>query len=177
MFKTARMRKIRIVTLDKYIAPTVDALHAQGLVQISDISDSIQQDPELAELVTPSKATPYTGKLSSLLMKTNGISELLGNSLSEGHGIKDTLMSFISPDMPIQKKVEDFFSFCGDIDSTKIESSNGKSKAFILFKTKAATTTALMLNNSAFEGETIKVSSSSSRAQEQKVDEQVFTFL
>ena len=107
MFKTARMRKIRIVTLDKYVAPPVDALHEQGLVQISDISDSIQQDPELAELVTPAKATPYTGKLSSLLMKTNGISELLGNSLSEGHGIKDTLMSFISPDMPVQKKVED----------------------------------------------------------------------
>ena len=107
MFKTARMRKIRIVTLDKYIAPTVDALHAQGLVQISDISDSIQQDPELAELVTPAKATKYSGKLSSLLMKTNGISELLGNSLSEGHGIKDTLMSFISPDLPVQKEVED----------------------------------------------------------------------
>ncbi len=107
MFKTARMRKIRIVTLEKYVAPTVDALHAQGLVQISDISDSIQQDPELAELVTPAKATPYSGKLSSLLMKTNGISELLGNSLSEGHGIKDTLMSFISPDMPVQKEVED----------------------------------------------------------------------
>ena len=76
MFKTARMRKIRIVTLDKYVAPTVDALHAQGLVQISDISDSIQQDPELAELVTPSKASPYTGKLSSLLMKTNGTAKI-----------------------------------------------------------------------------------------------------
>ena len=106
MFKTARMRKIRIVTLDKYVAPTVDALHESGLIQVSDISDSIQQDPELAELVSPSKATPYTGKLSSLLMKTNGISELLGNSLSEGHGLKDTLMSFISPDLPVQKEVE-----------------------------------------------------------------------
>ena len=51
-------------------------------------------------------STPYTGKLSSLLMKTNGISELLGNSLSEGHGLKDTLMSFISPDLPVQKEVE-----------------------------------------------------------------------
>ena len=106
MFKTARMRKIRIVTLEKYVAPTVDALHESGLIQISDISESIQQDPELAEIVTPAKATPYTGKLSSLLMKTNGISELLGNSLSEGHGLKDTLMSFISPDMPVQKEVE-----------------------------------------------------------------------
>ena len=106
MFKTVRMRKIRIVTLDKYVAPTVDALHESGLLQISDISDSIQQDPELAELVTPAKATPYTGKLSSLLMKTNGISELLGNSLSEGHGLKDTLKSFISPDLPVQKEFE-----------------------------------------------------------------------
>ena len=106
MFKTARMRKIRIVTLEKYVEPTVDALHESGLVQVSDISESIQQDPELAELVAPAKATPYTGKLSSLLMKTNGISELLGDSLSEGHGLKDTLMSFISPDMPVQKEVE-----------------------------------------------------------------------
>ena len=106
MFKTARMRKIRIVTLEKYVAPTVDALHESGLIQVSDISESIQQDPELAELVTPAKATPYTGKLSSLLMKTNGISELLGDSISEGHGLKDTLMSFISPDMPVQKEVE-----------------------------------------------------------------------
>lgn len=119
MFKTARMRKIRIVTLEKYVAPTVDALHESGLVQVSDISDSIQQDPELAELVTPAKATPYTGKLSSLLMKTNGISELLGDSISEGHGLKDTLMSFISPDMPVQKDIdkldtEDFIKHAED---------------------------------------------------------------
>jgi V/A-type H+-transporting ATPase subunit I len=100
------MRKIRIVTLEKYVAPTVDALHESGLIQISDISDSIQQDPELAELVTPAKATPYTGKLSSLLMKTNGISELLGNSLSEGHGLKDLAMSFISPDVPVPKEID-----------------------------------------------------------------------
>lgn len=107
MFKTARMRKIKIVTLDKYVAPTVNALYEQGLIQINDISDSIQQDPELAELVSPSKATAYTGKLSSLLMKTSGISELLGNSLSEGHGLKDTIKSFISPDIPVPKEIAD----------------------------------------------------------------------
>lgn len=85
MFKTARMRKIRIVTLDKYVAPTVDALHESGLLQVSDISDSVQQDPELAELVTPAKATPYTGKLSSLLMKTNGISDFIRRPWVKGH--------------------------------------------------------------------------------------------
>ena len=53
MFQTVRMRKIRIVTLDKYLTQVVDAIHEQGLVQISDISDGIQQDPELTELLTP----------------------------------------------------------------------------------------------------------------------------
>lgn len=107
MFKTARMRKIKIMTLDKYVAPTVRAFHEQGLIQISDMTESIQQDPELAEMVTPSKATPLTGKISSLLMKANGISDLFGNSLSEGHGLKDKLMSFISPDIPTPREVED----------------------------------------------------------------------
>lgn len=107
MFKTARMHKIKIMTLDKYVAPTVRAFHEQGLIQISDMTESIQQDPELAEMVTPSKATPLTGKISSLLMKANGISDLFGNSLSEGHGLKDKLMSFISPDIPTPREVED----------------------------------------------------------------------
>lgn len=107
MFKTARMRKIKIMTLDKYVAPAVRAFHEQGLIQISDMTESIQQDPELAEMVTPSKATPLTGKISSLLMKANGISDLFGNSLSEGHGLKDKLMSFISPDIPTPREVED----------------------------------------------------------------------
>lgn len=107
MFKTARMRKIKIITLEKYISQTVDALHSRGILQISDISDRIQQDPELAEMVTPSKAAPQTGKLSSLLMKTSGISELLGNSLSENHGLKDLVMSFIKPDIPVPQLVDD----------------------------------------------------------------------
>lgn len=108
MFKTARMRKIKIITLEKYISQTVDALHTRGILQISDISDCIQQDPELAEMVTPSKAAPQTGKLSSLLMKTSGISELLGNSLSENHGLKDLIMSFIKPDIPVPQLVNNY---------------------------------------------------------------------
>ena len=110
MFRTARMRKLNIITLDKFANPTVTALHDEGIVQISDISESIQQDPELAELLTPSKASPYTGKVSSLLMKTTGISELLGDALSEGRGLKDTLMGFISPEIPVPKEV-------GDVDT------------------------------------------------------------
>lgn len=84
MFRTARMRKLNVITLDKYASPTVSALHDEGIVQINDISERIQQDPKLAELLKPSKVTPHTGKLSSLLMKTSGISDLLGDALSGG---------------------------------------------------------------------------------------------
>ncbi len=58
MFKTARMRKIKIITLDEYSSSTVNALHEEGIVQISDISDRIQQDPELADNLNPSKTHP-----------------------------------------------------------------------------------------------------------------------
>ncbi|MCQ2977837.1 MAG: V-type ATP synthase subunit I [archaeon] len=107
MFKTARMRKLNVITLDMYASKAVAALHDAGIVQISDISERIQQDPELAEALQPSKVTPYTGKISSLLMKTTAISDLLGDALSEGQSIKEKLSSLISPDLPVPKEVED----------------------------------------------------------------------
>lgn len=107
MFKTARMRKLNVITLDTYASQAVSALHDAGIVQISDISERIQQDPELAEVLKPSKVTPYTGKISSLLMKTTALSELLGNALSEGQSIKEKLSSLINPDLPVPKEIDD----------------------------------------------------------------------
>lgn len=107
MFKTARMRKLNVITLDTYASQAVSALHDEGIVQISDISERIQQDPELAEVLKPSKVTPYTGKISSILMKTTALSELLGNALSEGQSIKEKLSSLINPDLPVLKEIDD----------------------------------------------------------------------
>jgi V/A-type H+-transporting ATPase subunit I len=107
MFRTERMRKIKVVTLNKYSHSIVNSLHEEGIAQISDISDSIQQDPKWKELLNPSKVTDLTSKLSSLLMKASGLSELLGDALSGETGIKDMIKSFISPDIPKITEVED----------------------------------------------------------------------
>ncbi|MDO5850314.1 MAG: V-type ATP synthase subunit I [Methanobacteriaceae archaeon] len=107
MFKTARMRKLNVITLDTYAGQAVSALHDAGIVQISDISERIQQDPELAEVLKPSKVTPYTGKISSLLMKTTALSDLLGDALSEGLSLKEKLSSLINPDIPVPKEIDD----------------------------------------------------------------------
>ncbi len=106
MLQTAKMRKFKIITLDQYANNVVNSLHEKGIAQINDISERIQQDPEWKQLLKPSKATPKTGKISSLLMKTTGISETFGDILSEKVGIKDMVMSFIKPNVPVKKEVE-----------------------------------------------------------------------
>jgi V/A-type H+-transporting ATPase subunit I len=106
MFQTARMRKLKILSLDQYSNSIVQALHEEEVVQINDISERVQHDPEWADLLQPSKITPLTGRLSSLLMKATGLSELLGDALSGDLGIKDLLKSFISPEVPEKKEVE-----------------------------------------------------------------------
>ncbi|MCL2156475.1 MAG: V-type ATP synthase subunit I [Methanobrevibacter sp.] len=106
MFQTAKMRKLKLITLDQYSNDVVAALHEQGIAQINDISESIQQDPKWKQVLKPSKASPNTGKISSLLMKTTGISETFGDVLTEKVSIKDMVMSFVKPDIPAKKEVE-----------------------------------------------------------------------
>ena len=79
-----------------------------GMNKYRDFDNYLKEYPDLADKVVPSKATSQTGKLSSLLMKTSGISELLGNSLSENHGLKDLVMSFIKPDIPVPQLVDNY---------------------------------------------------------------------
>ena len=106
MFQTARMRKLKIISLDQYSDSIVQSLHEEGIVQIDDVSERIQQNPEWTNLLQPSKITPLTGRLSSLLMKTTGLSELLGDALTGDVGMKDMLKSFISPEIPEKTEVE-----------------------------------------------------------------------
>ena len=91
MFKTVRMQKLKIVTPDNYAPKVVKNLHEAGIIQVEDVSERIQQDSELAELLRPSKVSPYTGKISSLLMKVTGISDLFGDALTENLGLKSKL--------------------------------------------------------------------------------------
>lgn len=107
MFTTARMRKIKIITHDMYVADTVKVLHNEGIVQIEDISDRIQHDPKLAELMGPSKTHHLSGKISSLLMKTTGISELFGDTLSENRSIMDMIRGFLNLDKPPARMVKE----------------------------------------------------------------------
>lgn len=106
MFQTERMRKLKIITLDDYAGSVVRELHESGLVQIDDISDRIQQNPDVAELVTPSKATSQTGRISSLLMRTSSLSDLFGEAQTYGDTIKDKLHNMFNPDVPVKKDIQ-----------------------------------------------------------------------
>ncbi|WP_321210960.1 V-type ATP synthase subunit I [Methanothermobacter sp. DP] len=107
MFLPARMRKLKIITLDQYSDSVVRSLHEEGITQIDDISERIQQDAEWRQILKPSRATPYTGRVSSLLMKTSGILDFLGSVAAQEKGLRDTLREFINPPVFDKREVEE----------------------------------------------------------------------
>ena len=106
MFKPAKMNKLKVITLDKYADSAVNTLHEDGIVQIHDISERIQNDAEWKQILKPSKANPHTGKVSSLLMKTSGIADFLESMEKGNGGIKNTLKGFINPPIVEKKEIE-----------------------------------------------------------------------
>ncbi len=96
------MKKLRIITLDKYADSAVNSLHEAALVQIEDISERIQQDAEWKQILKPSSASPFTGKISSLLMKTSGTADFLKSVARKEKGILPLVKGFINPP-PIEK--------------------------------------------------------------------------
>lgn len=102
MFKPARMKKLSVITLDKYADSAVSSLHEAGIVQIQDISERIQQDAEWKQILKTSHAAPFTGRISSLLMKTTGIIDFLHSVRRKETGMLNMVKGMISPP-PIEK--------------------------------------------------------------------------
>lgn len=106
MFKPARMKKLKILTLDAYSNSVVSSLHEEGIVQIHDISERIQHDAEWRQIMKPSKATAYTGKISSLQMKTAGIIDFLKSAERKEESMLKSILSMINPKVPEKREVE-----------------------------------------------------------------------
>jgi V/A-type H+-transporting ATPase subunit I len=126
MFKPARMKKLKVITLDKYTESAVKALHEAGLVEIQDISERIQQDAEWRQILKPSHVSPYTGKIASLLMKTSGTVDFLKSVRRKEGGILPLVKSFINPPpinkievehLNVQELVEKAEKTIGDVES------------------------------------------------------------
>ncbi|MGF7119414.1 V-type ATP synthase subunit I [Methanobacterium oryzae] len=106
MFKPARMKKLKVLTLDVYSNSVISSLHEEEIVQIHDISERIQQDAEWKQIMKPSKATAYTGKISSLQMKTTGLIDFLKSAEKKDEGIIKSVLSLINPKVPEKREIE-----------------------------------------------------------------------
>ncbi len=106
MFKPARMKKLKIVILDKYADGVVDALHEASIVQIQDISERIQTDAEWKQILKPSHATPFLGKISSLLMKTTATVDFLESVSRKDEGILAIAKGLFNPPKIEKKEVD-----------------------------------------------------------------------
>lgn len=103
MFRPARMKKLSIITLDRYTDSVVRSLHESALMQIEDISERIQEDAEWKQIFKVGHTSPYLGKVSSLLMKTSSTVDFLKSVRHREKGIMPLVKGFINPP-PIEKK-------------------------------------------------------------------------
>ena len=106
MFKPARMKKLKIVTLDKYADAAVNELHEASIVQIQDISERIQTDAEWKQILEPSHATPFLGKISSLLMKTTATGDFLESVRRKDEGILAIAKGLFNPPKIVKQEVD-----------------------------------------------------------------------
>lgn len=100
------MKKLSVITLDKYADSAVSSLHEAGLVQIQDISERIQQDAEWKQILQPSHATPNTGRISSLLMKTTGTIDFLHSVRKREKSLMKKIKGLINPPAIEKKEVD-----------------------------------------------------------------------
>ncbi len=106
MFKPARMKKLKIITLDKYADSVVNSLHEASLVQIYDISERITQDAEWKQILKPSHASPFLGRISSLLMKITATADFLDSVAKKDEGILTLVKGFYSPPSIEKKEID-----------------------------------------------------------------------
>jgi len=105
MFRTAKMQKISIVTLNKYTKPVIDVLHEKGVIQIEDLSESIQENEEYKGLDV-SKQDPHASRIASLSMKCGSTLDTL-KSAEQSKSMVDVVKGFISPKKIDSREVED----------------------------------------------------------------------
>ncbi|HHW16812.1 MAG TPA: V-type ATP synthase subunit I [Methanothermobacter sp.] len=110
MFLPARMRKLKIITFEKYTDPVIRFLHEEGITQIDNISERIQEDPQWAQLLKPSKPAPQTTRIASLLMRTTGIIDFMNTLITRKKKMKEVIKEFLNPPIPKKRKVEELDS-------------------------------------------------------------------
>lgn len=89
MFRPVQMRRLHIVALSKYKYPLMKRLHELGVVQITDISRTMES-PEWAELIENHPSDPATRQITAQVMSFNKILDLFDavSPLSEDSFIK-----------------------------------------------------------------------------------------
>ncbi|HIQ39296.1 MAG TPA: V-type ATP synthase subunit I [Methanothermococcus okinawensis] len=101
LVRPARMRKLRAVILDEKMDNVVRELHEEGLIELCDLTPKLE-DPEWADLLSPSTPAPYIRDVSALLIKTNRFLDLFDSVKSKDEkGLKELL----NPTLPPKKRI------------------------------------------------------------------------
>ncbi|WP_423793406.1 V-type ATP synthase subunit I [Methanocaldococcus indicus] len=94
------MKKMKMVILDEYVDDVVRALHEEGVAEIYDLSEKLE-DIEWRNLIKPSSSAPYIRDVTSLMLKVSKYLDLFESVSEESGGIKELL----NPKPPEKERV------------------------------------------------------------------------
>ncbi|ADC70505.1 V-type ATPase 116 kDa subunit [Methanocaldococcus sp. FS406-22] len=99
------MKKLKAVILDEKIDNVVRSLHEEGIVELCDLSEKLE-DLEWKTLLSPSSSADYVRNVTSLMIKAGRILDMFSSVSQKKTSIKDIL----NP-KPVEKKKVSFSSY------------------------------------------------------------------
>ena len=99
------MKKLKAVILDEKIDNVVRSLHEEGIVELCDLSEKLE-DLEWKTLLLPSSSADYVRNVTTLMIKAGRILDMFSSVSQKETSIKDIL----NP-KPIEKKKVSFSSY------------------------------------------------------------------
>uniref|UniRef100_Q57675 A-type ATP synthase subunit I n=2 Tax=Methanocaldococcus jannaschii TaxID=2190 RepID=AATI_METJA len=108
--RPVRMKKLKAVILDEKIDNVVRSLHEEGIVELCDLSEKLE-DLEWKTLLSPSSSADYVRNVTSLMIKAGRILDMFSSVSQKETSIKDIL----NP-KPVEKKKVSFNSYQEVID-------------------------------------------------------------
>nr|WP_083771303.1 V-type ATP synthase subunit I [Methanocaldococcus vulcanius] len=105
LVRPVRMKKLKAVILDEKIDSVVRSLHEEGIVEICDLSEKLE-NVEWKTLLSPSPSADYVRNVTSLMIKAGRILDMFSSVNKKETSIKDLL----NP-KPVEKKKVSFKSY------------------------------------------------------------------
>ncbi len=111
-----KMKEITVIVHTEFTDRVVKSLHESGSVEILDVNKSGR---DFVDILSPSKAHARAHESAEMEMQITRFIEIIGKKKAEKESLKDTMRSFLSPQLPPKYEVvsREYADICNDAEA------------------------------------------------------------